>query len=996
MAVLYCVPLGQTARRLFYQQMQQSPYEDSILILPNRSLRLQAQQEAPVNCGGIDELASKVLNKNGYVYLDEINRRSQELVTQELLNYLGEKSQLEYFQRLIQKKGFVKAAASLLGQLSRSGATEKQIHDTLMTWNRTGSAGEKDREIAQLYVLYRTYLKNNRWFDLEGKYRLAISVLAQAEVRLPWKQIYISDFYSFDVLQLEFLRALSRHCQLTIGLMYEPGREEVFRAAANTYAALAGFCTIKRYEEQEQRPQDLAYLSRHLFTAAEPALAQHISLYRFKSREEEVRWTLTQVKKLLQQGTAPKQILLTVRSLSNYSGIRQIADEYGVLVSLANTASLAVQPLTEFIQLLLRAADSRRQGAEAFFALLSSELGKLLFVADTEGAESLRQNRYYTSRRQLQEDYHQQQEQTDSVLEQTEALLAQLPQQARLGDYLKQLTDFISALQLPQLLGARYRQGELTLGGLQNCLAAQGALLSTFEQLLSDYQTCGLGDNIFTLAQLRDIVQEALQKTEIELAPGRTDGVNVAEIVNVQGKTYEHIFLLGVREGEFPSGSSENWLYNDQERAELTALGIDMPTTAQAYAEDAYFLAAAVAQCSGQLTVSWHQDDAAGASSYVEEISKLFDLPVIDSPEKLPASMREILSQAQLYEKDWLAQQLSEAALTAAGADKMRSETPVYNGQLSGGDLLQTVRHQVGDTFSPSRLEVYAACPFSFLGQYVWGGSGAGEKSETLEPADEGSLLHNVLARFTGRHLNEKLSRFPLAQLQEELAADFAALFEACAEQQSAASNVFWQADRQRLLKLLQRWLQFEYQQQQEFLPAAVELSFKKSQATALILQLPDGSKAFIEGRIDRIDRSGAYLFVTDYKRSLAPSSSDLPAGLDLQLPVYLLAAAGLQPQAKVAGGGYLVLKDTKRQAVIGFDGLAHSGIKPNNKPFAGEDDPWQHFTGFCRQQLSSYVEAIYQGDFKVQPQKACSAYCPLKNICRIGILAGQRREADG
>lgn len=127
MAVLYCVPLGQTARRLFYQQMQQSPYEDSILILPNRSLRLQAQQEAPVNCGGIDELASKVLNKNGYVYLDEINRRSQELVTQELLNYLGEKSQLEYFQRLIQKKGFVKAAASLLGQLSRSGATENRF-----------------------------------------------------------------------------------------------------------------------------------------------------------------------------------------------------------------------------------------------------------------------------------------------------------------------------------------------------------------------------------------------------------------------------------------------------------------------------------------------------------------------------------------------------------------------------------------------------------------------------------------------------------------------------------------------------------------------------------------------------------------------------------------------------------------------------------------------------------------------------------------------------
>ena len=46
MAVLYCVPLGCTARRLFYEQMGQQDYEDSILVLPNRQLRLQAQKEA--------------------------------------------------------------------------------------------------------------------------------------------------------------------------------------------------------------------------------------------------------------------------------------------------------------------------------------------------------------------------------------------------------------------------------------------------------------------------------------------------------------------------------------------------------------------------------------------------------------------------------------------------------------------------------------------------------------------------------------------------------------------------------------------------------------------------------------------------------------------------------------------------------------------------------------------------------------------------------------
>ena len=127
MARLYCVPLGQSARPLFYKELAGSAYGSGVLVLPNSIVQRKAREEASVSCCGIDALANKILNSNGYVGFDMINRRSQELVMQQLIEYLAAKDKLSYFAELSEKKGFVKAVTSLMGQLSRSGATEDEI-----------------------------------------------------------------------------------------------------------------------------------------------------------------------------------------------------------------------------------------------------------------------------------------------------------------------------------------------------------------------------------------------------------------------------------------------------------------------------------------------------------------------------------------------------------------------------------------------------------------------------------------------------------------------------------------------------------------------------------------------------------------------------------------------------------------------------------------------------------------------------------------------------
>ncbi|MBQ3540283.1 MAG: hypothetical protein IJA40_00875, partial [Phascolarctobacterium sp.] len=221
MAKLYCVPLGHSPRSLFYDKLQSVGYDKGVLVLPSRLLMHQAQREANIRTIDIDFLATTILNDNGYLNLKPINSRSQELVIKDLVKFLAQRDKLEYFEALAEKQGFIKALASLVRQLSRSGVTEVQIMNALENWGRTGNQGQKDWEISQLYALYRKYLKDNDWFDLEGKYRLAIKVLQEEKVKLRWQEVCISDFYTFDALQLEFIKALSKRTNVSVGLMYE-------------------------------------------------------------------------------------------------------------------------------------------------------------------------------------------------------------------------------------------------------------------------------------------------------------------------------------------------------------------------------------------------------------------------------------------------------------------------------------------------------------------------------------------------------------------------------------------------------------------------------------------------------------------------------------------------------------------------------------------------------------------------------------------------------
>ena len=357
---LYTVPLGATARDFFSAEAENKySYDEALLVLPSRLLVNHARRSGRAQAVNFEYLPNRIVALNRQlldlppeVKLEMISRRTQELLVGDLLHQLAKLQGLDYFSKLADKEGFVKAVTGLLGQLSRSGSTQEEITTALLEWEQRNPAYVmKDREVAALYNLYRNKLKQKNWYDVEGLYRLAIAVLERPQAKLPWQQLYFSEFYHFDALQRLLIKSLSRHCQISIGLMYEPKRPEIFAAVERSFGYLSGFAQLHDlHMEGSVRKPDLQHLTAKLGAGSYQtlAVADSINFIESGDSEGELRAVLRSIKAKLQHGTAYNDFLVAVRDFKTYSGIRAVCDEYGIPVTLPKIASLSAQLSVNF------------------------------------------------------------------------------------------------------------------------------------------------------------------------------------------------------------------------------------------------------------------------------------------------------------------------------------------------------------------------------------------------------------------------------------------------------------------------------------------------------------------------------------------------------------------------------------------------------------------------------------------------------------------------
>jgi ATP-dependent helicase/nuclease subunit B len=201
---------------------------------------------------------------------------------------------------------------------------------------------------------------------------------------------------------------------------------------------------------------------------------------------------------------------------------------------------------------------------------------------------------------------------------------------------------------------------------------------------------------------------------------------------------------------------------------------------------------------------------------------------------------------------------------------------------------------------SVSRMESYAACPFSF---YVKYGLRARERRIfKFDPVDAGTFMHEIINEFSRMLVKKGISWRNLDM-------------EWCGQQVSELVDHWLSSRGNSILKSSRRYLYLSGRLKKivtkaitlisrhiaasSFEPSGYEVEFgDMGRYPPIVIELPDGSHVKMTGRIDRIDsmkdEDGTYLRIIDYKSGNRDLElGDVYHGLQLQLLTYLDAVMG-------------------------------------------------------------------------------------------------------
>ena len=345
-----------------------------------------------------------------------------------------------------------------------------------------------------------------------------------------------------------------------------------------------------------------------------------------------------------------------------------------------------------------------------------------------------------------------------------------------------------------------------------------------------------------------------------------------------------------------------------------------------------------------------------------------------------------------------------------------RGELGPFTGVLTAATLHERLRARFGPrrVYSPSQLNTYGQCPFRFFAQRVLRLEKREEASLDLVALDRGYLLHAILHDFFERHARGSLMPERRHEYREEMARVAERIFSEYEQKALPINRALWELEKAEILDTLIQFLDAEiaYQRQTEgrMRPYWLELGFgmgpedrerchPDSRREPLVLRravassgraraIVEEDRIQIRGRIDRVDRSDEGRYIAyDYKSGSGASVEEIEEGVDLQLPLYILALERLflRPGEEVIGGGYYSIRTGKRtRGLYRREAAALTAIGERARSSLPTPE-WEERLARAESFAWQYVEGMRGGDFRVRPRsvRVCQR-CEFRAVCRF------------
>ena len=1026
---------------------QAQPLARVTLLLPGslavQSARKQLGDTAGVWLGSFNGLGWKIMDQAGLA-VRWIADPAVRHLARHILGQMAVTGQLSTFAPVWEKPGF---QAVLLGWL-REMKSQAILPEAVQA--HAGATGQAhDRQLADFYRLYQDFVRAHGCMDGDGLLGLAADVLEQSPHAAPAHQLLIAaGFDQFNPQQLRILHGMAPACaDLHMYLAWDSRRPADSLALSRLSAARDRLTAVLRPQIQELAPagQVSPLLERLRQAVFEPGRAPGspptpdagaVTFAAAPSREAEVRWTLKTIKRLLLQGTAADQVALHAPNPLLYRRLVEVvAAEYGVPVLVDH--SLADQPAAAvFLNLIRLSPDFPWR--ETLDTLRSPYIRQdWLSLQQIDLLERLSRERPVLAGR-----------------DQWRYAVQPIPRMAASGDRDEDFGPARLASQLPPQDLAALETGlmaffdhltpPLSATRRQYALWLQQAVLGIAPELeeeaaepappppsLNLAQCCQVGSyarrdllTVRAILSMFGALVEAAGLTDpgeesaipwadfqAELLAGLLSqtispdplqaGIRFTALEESRAQTSEHVFILGLSEGEFPILPAPDIFYSPVERDHHP-----LPLIRHRSGEQASLWWQVLSSARRSITLLRPRLDEKGApwlpSAYWEAalaalqdggrpapgVTKL-ELPVSPRPTvddaASPAELLLALAEqdalrvpAALME-EWNS---SQAAYQLARRRQSWDPLPAFEGFIGEADLLAALAHRYGleHVWSASRLGSYGRCPYSFFAATVLGLQPMGDPVEGFDPMQRGTLLHAVLER-----LFHRLAQDRTALTGDNLDLILARLEQCCRDVFGKAPGRFgfkpgllWDYEQADLRRMLSALLQSECEAAAGCLPYYQELRFgiHGGDLPSLSLESEDGLFFRLHGVIDRVDRDpSGRLRVVDYKSGSTPySQADLTRGLAFQSPLYALAVEQLLPESQVAESYYLHIPNRKPSGQLKFSGRA------------AEDETVRAAV----ERAAEFIRAVRDGKFPILParpgsgQNACTRTCPFGGVCRV------------
>lgn len=486
----------------------------------------------------------------------------------------------------------------------------------------------------------------------------------------------------------------------------------------------------------------------------------------------------------------------------------------------------------------------------------------------------------------------------ESMLAQLMPLFARLDAAEKLPDALEAIYDFLIEIDLPGQITAKSEA--LKARGERRAAADTAAVWGIIVDMLDDLAVA-FPDEKLDDEELYRALLLCIGSAEAGAIPTGSDEVTIGSASLLRTGEIKTAIIIGANEGVFPASVSENGVFSDSDRRELSSVGLELSGSdgVSRAAEEMLYARRAMTLPSEKLFVLYSLRGSDGKearpSMLVTRLQTAYpylkpEIFACGMPEKRVTDLPSSVSLLKRFGDDAefsraLGEELEKNGIAIRelkAAEPDCSVDPDTARMINGRQM----------SLSQTRIDSFVECRFAYYCDHAL--RLRKDEKASVDYKTSGTFIHSVLERFLREAVTENgLDLSDPARIVDSVISERISAISTPEQRRSDRFRHLFTRLR-RLAMLMAESLRREFADS-SFLPAYFEYRLNDGNKDTLSLKLSDDSTVSLNGCVDRVDlwRSGGevYVRVVDYKTgSKKFSLDDVSSGLNLQLLIYLFS----------------------------------------------------------------------------------------------------------